>query len=136
MSRTHAHLSDIIRDQDPLILLPEMTVLHACQEMQTRHVGAVLVATSDRRLLGILTSRDVVCHVVAEGRDARTTTLAEAMTARPHTMSPRGTAVEALRLMRDGGFRHVPVVERGRVVGIVSRGDFRVGPTPSARQRD
>jgi CBS domain-containing protein len=47
------------------------------------------------------------------------------MTRKPETMKPQATAIDALRLMRDGGFRHVPVVEDGAVVGIVSRGDFR-----------
>ncbi len=136
MARTHVHLSDIIRGQDPLILPPGTTVLHACQEMQARRVGAVLVATPDRRLLGIFTGRDVVCYVVAKRRTAMTTTLAEVMTPGPDTMSPNGTATEALRLMEDGGYRHVPIVAGGRVRGIVSRGDFRVGPTPTARQRD
>lgn len=125
MVGTQTHLSDIIRDQNPLILSPEMTVLHACQGMQERRVGAVLVATPEGRLLGIFTGRDAVCRVVAKGRDARTVTLAEVMTPRPETMSPRGTAIDALRLMRDGGFRHVPVIEEQKVVGIVSRGDFR-----------
>jgi CBS domain-containing protein len=47
------------------------------------------------------------------------------MTPDPATMPPCATAIEALRLMRDGGFRHLPVVENGHVAGIVSRGDFR-----------
>ena len=103
MARTHTHLSDIIRDQNPLILPPEMTVLHACRKMQRRRVGAVLVATPDGRLLGIFTGRDAVWRVVAKGRDARTETLAEVMTPRPDTMSPHGTAIDALRLMRVHG---------------------------------
>jgi CBS domain-containing protein len=47
------------------------------------------------------------------------------MTRRPATIRPRATAIDALRLMRDGGFRHVPVVEDGVLLGVVSRGDFR-----------
>ena len=125
MAATHTHISDVIRDQAPLILPPGMTVLHACQRMQRRRVGAVLVARADGRLLGIFTGRDAICRVAAKGRDARTTTLAEVMTPRPVTMSPGGAAIDALRLMQDGGFRHVPIIEGSRVVGIVSRGDFR-----------
>ena len=55
------------------------------------------------------------------------------MTKKPACLPPRHTAIDALRLMRDGGFRHVPVVENGVVVGVVSRGDFRA---TSARQMD
>jgi CBS domain-containing protein len=47
------------------------------------------------------------------------------MTARPTTLSPEQTAIDALRLMWDGGFRHVPLVRNGRVLGVVSRGDFK-----------
>jgi CBS domain-containing protein len=47
------------------------------------------------------------------------------MTANPETMPPGRTAIDALRAMRDGGFRHIPVVHEGRIVGVVSRGDFR-----------
>ena len=119
------NLSDVIRDQDPLILRPETSVRDACQHMHRRRVGAVLVASEDGRLLGIFTGRDAVCRIGAEGRDTRTTSLAEVMTPMPVTMSPGGSAIDALRLMQDGGFRHVPVVENGRIAGIVSRGDFR-----------
>lgn len=117
-------MAEIIRDQRPLILAPSETVQEACRRMYTRKVGAVLVTNDKGALVGIFTGRDAV-RVLAQGRDATTTPLKEVMTRKPETMKPEATAIEALRLMRDGGFRHVPVVEDGAVVGIVSRGDFR-----------
>jgi CBS domain-containing protein len=84
----------------------------------------VLVADGQGRLLGIFTGRDAVRRVLAEGRDADRATLAEVMTREPATVPPRAAAMEALRLMRDGGFDHVPVVEGGRAVGLVSHGHF------------
>jgi CBS domain-containing protein len=125
VAKIPSHLSDIVRDQDPLILRPKDSILHACRHMQRRRVGAVLVADTDGRLIGIFTGRDAVCRIGAEGKDAKATTLADVMTPGPVTMPPTGTAIDALRLMQDGGFRHVPVVQGGRIVGIVSRGDFR-----------
>ena len=62
---------------------------------------------------------------LAQGRDAATTRLGEVMTAKPATMSPEQTAIDALRLMWDGGFRHLPLVRNGKVLGVVSRGDFK-----------
>jgi CBS domain-containing protein len=115
---------DIVRDQDPVILPPSATVKEACRRMRARRVGAVLVAEADRRLLGIFTGRDAVHRVLAEGKSAARTKLATVMTADPTTMPPGKTAIEALRLMEDGRYRHVPVVEAGTVVGIVSRFDF------------
>jgi CBS domain-containing protein len=117
-------MSEIIRNQKPVTLPPTATVQEACERMHTRKIGAVLV-TSDRwTLLGIFTGRDAV-RVLAGRKDPGDVLLQDVMTPEPDTMSPGSTAIEALRLMRDGGFRHVPVVEDGRVIGVVSRGDFR-----------
>jgi CBS domain-containing protein len=118
-------MSEIVRNQQPLTLSARTTVKHACQCMRDRRVGAVLVTDKDHRLVGIFTGRDAVARVLAEGRDAAETTLGEVMTANPCTMPPAETAIEALRLMQDGGFRHVPVVAGHDIVGIVSHGDFR-----------
>ena len=117
-------MSEIIRHQDPLKLLPDATVQEACKRMHARKVGAVLVTNERSHLEGIFTGRDAV-RVLAQGKDPATTHLKEVMTRKPAWMPPRSTAIEALRLMRDGGFRHVPVVLDEVVVGVVSRGDFR-----------
>lgn len=118
-------IADLIRDQDPLTLPPETSIRDACARMRDRHVGAVLVTTDDGGLAGIFTGRDAVCRMLAEGLDAARVTLAEAMTPAPDTLPPTATAMDALRLMQDRHCRHVPIVREGRVVGIVSRGDFR-----------
>jgi CBS domain-containing protein len=70
------------------------------------------------------TGRDAVHRVLAEGKSAARTKLAGVMTRDPNTIPPGKTAIEALRLMEDGRYRHVPIVDNGKVVGIVSRFDF------------
>jgi CBS domain-containing protein len=122
---TQRHMSDLIRDQRPLTLPPTATVHVATHHMRERRVGAVLVVDKDRNLLGIFTGRDAVCRVLAEARDARKTTLDAVMTQQPDSIGPATTAIEALRRMQDGGYRHLPIVDRGKVAGIVSRGDFK-----------
>jgi CBS domain-containing protein len=92
--------------------------------MRDRRVGAVLVTEADRRLLGIFTGRDAVHRVLAEGKSAARTKLAGVMTRDVDTVPPGKTAIEALRLMDDGRYRHVPIADGGKVVGIVSRFDF------------
>jgi CBS domain-containing protein len=119
------HLSDVIRNQQPLTLPPTATVKEACQCMSERHVGAVLVTEKHGRLMGIFTGRDAVYRVLAAGKSAAKTKLKDVMTAAPTTMAPDKTVIEALRLMWDGGFRHVPVTENDKVLGIVSRGDSK-----------
>jgi CBS domain-containing protein len=123
--RSMRTMADIVRDQDPLMLPPSTTVKEAAQRMSERRVGAVLVIEAGRRLVGIFTGRDAVCRVLAEGKHPVETTLAEVMTRDPDCMPPIRTAIEALRLMQDARYRHMPIVDEGKVVGIVSRGDFR-----------
>ncbi|SRR5260221_4655819 len=118
-------MSEMVSHQNPVTLPPSATVQHACACMRDRRVGAVLVTESERQLVGIFTGRDAVSRVLAEGKDAAKTRLDQVMTPNPDVMPPGRTAIEALRLMQDGGYRHLPVVKQGKVVGVVSRGDFR-----------
>jgi CBS domain-containing protein len=116
-------LSDIVCNQNPLILAHTAAVGDACKHMSERKAGSVLVVDDDGKLVGIFTGRDAVRRVLAKGRSG-STPLKQVMTGTPTTMSPDKTAIDALRLMWDGGFRHVPLVEGEKVVGVISRGDF------------
>ena len=118
-------MSDLVREQNPLMLPQSATVMAAARHMRERRVGAVLVTDHNAALLGIFTGRDAVDRVLADGKDPAATALAEVMTPDPDTMAPHHTAIEALRLMQDARCRHLPIVHQGKVVGIVSRGDFR-----------
>jgi CBS domain-containing protein len=111
-------LSDIVRDQKPLTLPPSATVKEACQSMSDRHLGAVLITEKPGRLVGIFTGRDAVCRVLAAGKSPAKTRLRDVMTASPVAMSPDRTVIEALRLTWDGGFRHVPVINDDKVIGV------------------
>jgi CBS domain-containing protein len=117
-------MAEIIRNQKPLALPHGATVQEACKQMHRRKVGAVLVVDEKQRLVGIFTGRDAV-RVLAQGKGADTVPLRQFMTRKPATLPPRRTAIEAMRIMRDGGFRHIPVVDNGVAIGVVSRGDFR-----------
>jgi CBS domain-containing protein len=98
---------------------PEATARDAARLMSEASVGAVLVVRNER-LLGIFTERDLVCRVVAPGLDPAATQLAHVMTPDPKTVEPDETFGYALLLMHENGFRHVPVVEDGRLIGVVS----------------
>jgi len=121
---TNRQLGLIVREQHPLMLPPEATVQQACNQMWERRVGAVLVTDHRHHLAGIFTGRDAV-HALAQGRDPAHTRLADVMTANPVTVGPEATAIDALRAMSDGGYRHLPVVKDRKIIGIVSRGDFK-----------
>lgn len=98
---------------------PDTTVSEAAKRMARRKVGAVMVVEHES-LVGIFTERDVVFRVIAQGRDAQTTRLAEVMTTSPQTVDPGKSFGYALLMMHEKGFRHVPVIENGKVIGIVS----------------
>jgi len=98
---------------------PEMTVSEAAKQMARRRVGAILVV--DRQnLIGIFTERDALFRVIAQNRDFHATRLADVMTPAPQTVAPDKSFGYALLLMHENGYRHLPVVENGRLVGIVS----------------
>jgi CBS domain-containing protein len=115
---------DVIGQRQQLLALPaSATAREAARQMCARKVGAVLV-TEDGTLQGIFTERDLMHRVVAAGRDPAATTLAEVMTPDPDTVDAEDRAIDALALMSERGYRHLPVLENGRLVGIVSRRDF------------
>ena len=117
-------MPEVVHDQKLAVLPGSATVHEAARLMAARNIGSVLVTARDGRLEGILTERDILCRVVAPGRDPDHTRLHEVMTKDPDTIGPHAPAIEALRRMRDGGYRHLPVVDGGRLGGIVSRRDF------------
>ena len=118
-------LSDMVFNQHPITMSCHDTVMMACERMRDTRAGSILITDEHGKLLGIFTGRDAVCRVVAAGRSPERTKLAEVMTPQPETLPPGKTAIDALRLMWDGGFRHVPIMEHGRLHGVVSRGDFK-----------
>ena len=101
----------------------QATVRQAAKLMREHDVGAVLILEHDA-LTGILTVNDMACRVVAENLDPDKTFVKDVATPNPDTISSDTTAIDALRLMQDGGYRHLPVVDEGRVLGLVSRRDF------------
>ena len=123
----HRPMRDVIVRRQPVTLPPDATVRDACIEMRNHRIGAVLVTDEAGRLVGIFTGRDAICRMLAEGLDPRETRLHEVMTADPEVLGPSHRALDALRLMRDCGFRHVPVIDGERLLGVVSRGDFHGG---------
>lgn len=114
---------DIVNQQKIELLPASTTVRDAARNMAERHIGAVLVG-QDGRLQGIFTERDLLMRVVARDRNPDSTALGDVMTADPDTVGPNDLASLALERMRTSGYRHVPVVENGAVVGIVSLRDL------------
>jgi CBS domain-containing protein len=102
---------------------PTATVRQAARVMAERCIGAVPVVEG-RNLIGIFSERDIVAKVIALGRDIDRSLLEEVMTRRPETVSMHCPLPEVLDVMISGGFRHLPVMSGGEVVGVVSMRDI------------
>jgi CBS domain-containing protein len=112
-------VKSVMEQKKLLTATPQTTVLDAAKLMAKKNVGAVMVIENDR-LVGIFTERDALVRVSAKGRDVQSTLLSEVMTREPQTVDPNKTFGYALLMMHENGFRHVPVVENDKLIGIVS----------------
>jgi signal-transduction protein with cAMP-binding, CBS, and nucleotidyltransferase domain len=112
-------VKDLMDCDQGLQLAPQTSVRAAAEAMAAARRGAVMVV-ADGHLAGIFTERDALFRVIARGRDPEATSLAEVMTAEPRTVSPTDSYGYALVLMQEGGFRHAPVIEGGRPIGMIS----------------
>ena len=101
---------------------PETTIAEAASLMAQRRVGSTLVVAGER-LLGIFTERDIL-RAVSHDASAMHESLEHWMTRRPRTVTPESDLDEALRIMVEGGFRHLPVTEEGQLIGMLSMRDI------------
>ncbi|HEY1544880.1 MAG TPA: CBS domain-containing protein [Xanthobacteraceae bacterium] len=102
---------------------PNATLGDAVKTLGARRIGALVVTGADRRMVGILSERDIVRVLAEKGPSALDAPIAEAMTRKVMTCSAHDTVSELMERMTEGKFRHLPVVEQGRLAGIVSIGD-------------
>jgi len=112
-------LRSLLAGHKPVTVSGSAFVPEAARLMRDRNVGAVMVMEGTQ-LAGVFTERDALFRVLAAGRDPAATPVSAVMTKGPQTIHPDKPFVEALRMMLEGGFRNVPVVENGEVLGMVS----------------
>jgi CBS domain-containing protein len=121
-----AKCSDVMT-REPASCEPSDSIVKAAEVMKREDVGAVPVveSKSSRRLVGIITDRDIVVRVVAAGRDVRSTTVGDAITSTPVTCREDEDVTEAVTCMAQRQVRRLPVVDsEGRLVGIISQADI------------
>lgn len=102
---------------------PEAFVTECVRTMSSEKIGALIVLNGEK-LVGIFTERDALNRVLAAGLDPRTTKISDVMTKDPVSVSPGTTVGEAMELVTKRRFRHLPVVENGKVLALVSSGDL------------
>ena len=111
------------KGNDVTSVAPETPVHSVVRTLANARIGSVLVIDPEGSLVGILSERDIVISLASQGAATLDLPASRIMTRAPRTASPRTTEEEAMGLMTDGRFRHLPVVEDGVLVGLVSIGD-------------
>ncbi len=118
-------LTKVLGDErsDPHAVAPDMSVKECVQKMTNERIGAVLVVDGER-LVGIFSERDAINRVLATGIDPTATKVSKVMTRDPITIQPNTTVGDAMKLVTAKRFRHLPVIQDGKVMGMVSSGDL------------
>lgn len=114
---------NVVQEQDVASLPADATVAAAAELMAEKRIGALAVTTAGA-MSHIFTERDLLTRVVAKGVDPATATLGEVSTPNPDTLPPSAPALEALQKMRERRYRHMPVVDGGDLVAMVSIRDL------------
>ncbi|HZZ00231.1 MAG TPA: CBS domain-containing protein [Candidatus Baltobacteraceae bacterium] len=107
---------EVLREDDSLQTAAERLAQH--------DVGALPVCDDQQQVRGIVTDRDIVVHGLAQGKDPRKTTVAEIVSSNPVTVGPDDSVQRVTEIMGERQIRRVPVVEAGRLIGIISQGDI------------
>ena len=124
------------KGRDVVTTAPHRTVREVAQLLHEKQIGAVVVTGADGIVLGIFSERDVV-KVLAAGDKALDDSVSKHMTSRVVTATEEAGVLQLMERMTDGRFRHIPIVERGRLTGLVSIGDlvkFRIAEIETERQ--
>lgn len=116
---------DLLREKSADIwsVAPDASVYEAIQLMAEKNIGAVLVMDGER-LVGLISERDYARKIILEGRSSRDTAVRDAMTARVAYAAPSETLEQCMALMTDKRFRHLPVMEDDKLLGVLSIGDL------------
>jgi CBS domain-containing protein len=111
------------KGSDVVTIQPDTNVASAARILTERGIGALVVIGPDRRIVGIVSERDIVQELAEHGAAALELPLTEIMTRKVMTCSPSDTISSVMERMTQGKFRHLPVVDQGKLIGIVSIGD-------------
>lgn len=124
-----------IMSTDITVIREEETMRDAAQRLASDDIGVLPICDSNKQLKGILTDRDIVVHVVARGKDPASTTARELEQGEIITLRPDDSVEHALDLMAQHQVRRLPVVDNGRVVGMVSQADVAKAVRPEEAGR-
>ncbi len=121
-----ATINEILADKGHEVwsVAPDDSVYHALEQLADKGIGALCVVDADGQLVGFFSERDYARKVILKGKDSVNTPVAEIMARELVTVTPETTVDECMNLMTDHKIRHLPVLDDGSLVGLVSIGDL------------
>ena len=111
------------KGRDVVTTRPDATILEVAKLLKAKRIGAVVVTDADEKLCGIISERDLACGLADHGADLLGMRVGDVMTREISTCAPDDGIDRLMRQMTEGRFRHLPVMEDGRMIGIISIGD-------------
>lgn len=118
-------ISTLIRSRGLVwTIAPDNTVLDALHLLAERNIGVLPVVDADEKLVGIFSERDYARRVILLGRTSKDTQISEVMTENVYTVGPEDEIEDCMKIVVEHGFRHLPVVEEGVLIGVVSANDL------------
>jgi len=127
-----AEMVQEVMTANPTSLSASMSIGDAARAMRDDDIGDVIVIDDDNRLCGIVTDRDIVVRAVAEDKHPTEVHLGDICSRSLTTIDPEASVKDAVKLLREHALRRLPVVDRGRPVGIVSLGDLAIERDPQS----
>ena len=122
--KRRAPLTRLFDKRDPIHSVgPDVSVTECVRTMTSKKLGALIIMDGER-LIGIFTERDAMNKMLAAGRDPLNTKVSEVMTKDPYSIPPTTTVGEAMAIVTNRRFRHLPIVENGKVLAVISSGDL------------
>lgn len=112
-----------VKGNDVFSVDPAVTVYKAIELMSQKNIGGLVITDPSGRLLGIFTERDYARRLILKGKSSKDTAIGEIMTENPVTVSPDNTIEDCMKIMTNRFIRHLPVVDDGELVGMISIGD-------------
>ncbi len=106
-----------------ITIRPETTIAEAATILKEEHIGALMVTADDGALAGIISERDIVRAIPEHGAELHVLTVARLMTRKVETCGPEGRVYQIMKTMTANHFRHMPVLEDGKLIGMISIGD-------------
>ena len=128
-------ICDVLADKPLVFVAPSDTIRQTARRMTQNNIGAVAVLDDENHLTGIFTERDLMTRVVAESRDPDTLTVGEVMTTKIVVATSKDNVSASVQKMHDVGCRHLPIVDDGKLVGMISLRDLLQVDSESSRAR-